>query len=182
MSKKILSFIMVLCLIFSAAIGANAYTQTFYVDNDALPDSGGSNHRLQYYFANYITGSNHFNSDARIHTDWMYFNTAFYMWNYNNSIAGPSNVDSTTVQVYLNDVRFNDTQAEYRFTWTNNIGGTTTLRQIYDQNSAPAGWSNVFYDKSTYMASAPSLCVTTRCNDYGIGTGADGVRFIVEYA
>ena len=182
MSKKILSFIMVLCLIFSAAIGANAYTQTFYVDNDALPDSGGSNHRLQYYFANYITGSNHFNSDARIHTDWMYFNTAFYMWNYNNSIAGPSNVDSTTVQVYLNDSRFNDTDAEYRFTWTNNIGGTTTLRQVYNQDSAPAGWSNVFYDKSTYMASEPSLMVISSCYKDGIGTGADGVRFIVEYA
>ena len=173
---------MVLCLIFSAAIGANAYTQTFYVDNDALPDSGGSNHRLQYYFANYITGSNHFNSDARIHTDWMYFNTAFYMWNYNNSIAGPSNVDSTTVQVYLNDVRFNDTEALYNFSWTNNIGGRTSLEVVYNQNSAPAGWSNVFYDKSTYKASKPSLLLLAEGGSEDIGTGADGVRFIVEYA
>ena len=46
----------------------------------------------------------------------------------------PSNVDSTTVQVYLNDSRFNDTDAEYRFTWTNNIGGTPTLRQVYNQD------------------------------------------------
>ncbi len=97
---------MVLCLIFSAAIGANAYTQTFYVDNDALPDSGGSNRSVQYYFPDYLTGSNHFNSDARMHRELVYFNTALYVWNYNNSIAGPSNVDSTTVQVYLNDVSF----------------------------------------------------------------------------
>ena len=181
MSKKILSFIMVLCLIFSAAIGANAYTQTFYVDNDALATSGGSNFHYPYHFPEYLSGSNHYNSDARLHDSWLNLDAA-YMWNYNNSIAGPSNVDSTTVQVYLNDSRFNDDSALYEFSWTNNIGGTTTLEAVYNQDSAPAGWSNVFYDKSTYMASAPSLCVTTRCNDYGIGTGADGVRFIVEYA
>lgn len=172
---------MVLCLIFSAAIGANAYTQTFYVDNDALATSGGSNFHYPYHFPEYLSGSNHYNSDARLHDSWLNLDAA-YMWNYNNSIAGPSNVDSTTVQVYLNDVRFNDTQAEYRFTWTNNIGGTTTLRQIYDQNSAPAGWSSVFIDKSTYMASEPSLMVISSCYKDGIGTGADGVRFIVEYA
>lgn len=187
MIKKIVATLFCVCIICSSAVTASAATYRITMDNDAAASNVEHPTWVYPYESyimgvfgswSYVTGSNHYNNDARLSsykTQQNDLNT--YAWKY----TGKEYTKHGTVarlSVYLNDSRF-DGVATYLNQGKGGMNanyGRTEFGTI-DQNKAPGGWSVISW---AYL-NAPSFgpYVVAQQASYN-RIGADAVYF--EYS
>ncbi len=181
--KKILAStiaIGMICSISSISVYADGASSTLnttlptnkIVDNDALSGQGG----MSQYGFQYITGSSHFNNDARRSTSVAYPSYTWYMPYRYYKNTSPKLI-TITLDVYLNDVTFTANAAKYMADDTLGSGGTSIT--YYNQNRAPAGWSRA----GGVALNGPyinGVTVSRGNSTSGTNVGADAIRFTLK--
>lgn len=158
------------------SIPASAATKSVYIDND---DSYG-HYTTKYGFNNYITSSSYYRNDARTQSAG---NTSYYYYyGLSNDLITTSSSANVTLFVHLNDYSFTDTKANYTAicTYEDDLG-------VYDQNSAPSGWSiakTFTVAPITSIGEHSTSLFAIRLNSGYISsatTAADGIRIYATY-
>ncbi len=140
----------------------------------------------------YITGSQHYNNDARIANS--YYDSYWYLWTFTPVTMYPtqSGFGKLWIKLHLNSSSFDDITAIYSIELDDTTLGTHQVIDIpVDQRAAPAGWSgSTFYTKNSlsnhpyfiknhvYTSSVVDL---TPSGDFGHNAGADGVQLVYKY-
>lgn len=166
--------IMAICLILNLLIiSSNAYDLSVIIDNDTSNTSIFNNHREGFEI--YVTGSSHYNSDCRRDYNTEKYNR--YYWNLNSSYGNITKYTpiNLMVGIYLNNPLFQDTQAGY---WLQQKDGGYMMATV-NQNTAPVGWSYIYYTVNLNYATPGLYSVTgisVRASGNGSGyTGADAI-------
>lgn len=140
-----------------------------YIDNDTIdPDCGNL---IVGGTWDYITGSSHYNNDARIALS---KTGNLYGWTMHKDGLKSSNPE---IKVYINDARFTCPKAQYVYYAYSSSGSQTAYLQVQiNQNTAAGGWNYIGTASAGAIGKRVShVTVTPRETASGY-IGADGVN------
>ena len=169
--NRILSIFAGLTVAVSSVVAISSMAD-FYIDNDDA--HGYSNARIGG-FDTYLSGSSHYNGDARREETGK---NAEYWWYFEGSGKTSSTSITVTLHAYVNHSTFTDPKANYCV----NACSTNFDIGYLDQDSADAGWNYVGrrtvkpLTSIGYNSVTPTGIVVQPSSFNGYNTGADGIR------
>lgn len=174
---RLMICIILMVLVFpNINVKAGSNVVTYELDNDEANNPNGLNSYLGRW--DYLTGTRHFRRDARISKSLKStsLDTTLYIWGYKGT-TGPL-LTNPSIYVYLNDVKFSSSKANYQFYIKTSSGEQVMyLDKMVNQNVAPVGWGYIG-TAMTYSQKRVSHVSLVSCVDEKGYIGADGIRFV----
>ena len=175
--KRSMVVFMVIVLMAFSAIGVNAASAAFIIDND---DAYGHSN-VSVGFSTYLTQSSMYRGDGR--TTPSEQNLEWYRWIASPTVSG--SVYQAQVSVYLNSLNFTDIEADYTAELDGVSGGWyQTYLGTINQYMAPGGWYELPVKTLNNGSSSTqyNISVTVIPSSYtNLDTGADGVYITYYY-